>query len=146
MGSQAQAGFKSFVQVSQDGGVTYGDVSEQKAASYRFTLDKIEVTNKTTSVNSRGLLTKERLVVAGDASGTIDINLVDSADQQAIRTASFAGTALYFRFIRVKQAGKPFVFGKFIVEESINLPMTDAATAQYTLTLAGDLDWGTYAG
>jgi len=64
MPSSAVAGFKGYIQVSTDSGSTWSAISEQKAGTLRVSQDKVETTNKGTSV-SGSMVQKERLVVAG---------------------------------------------------------------------------------
>lgn len=144
MASAAVAGFKSFCYVSTDGGSTYAALSEQKSVTLRFNTDKVETTNKTTSV-SGGLVQKERLTVAGDFTATIQANLVYDAQQVALENAALAGTVLYFQFMREVGSGKRKLSCTALVEFENGFPLTDASAVTYTLTQATGLTAGTQA-
>ncbi len=144
MPSSAVAGFKSFVKVSSDGGSTWSNVSEQMAATLRILQDKVDITNKTTSI-SGDMLYKERLVVSIDWSGTVNGNLTNDVIQTALQTACLSGTPLQFRFMRTVGSGQPMLSGSALVEMEQSLPLTDAAKVNYTLTGTGALTAGTQA-
>ncbi|HAM40003.1 MAG TPA: hypothetical protein DCP69_01355 [Candidatus Omnitrophica bacterium] len=143
MPSSAVAGFKGYIQVSTDSGSTWSAISEQKAGTLRVSQDKVETTNKGTSV-SGSMVQKERLVVAVDWSATIQGNLVSDTVQNNLETAALAGTSTYvFRFMRYVGAGNRYLQGTALVEFEEGYPMTDAASYNFTLTASGALTPGT---
>lgn len=148
MGSSAIAGYKSFIQVSSDSGVTYADVAEQRSCTLDQSHDTADVTNKTTSPGASGMLVKERVVTATDWRATVECNYTgDATTQAAMITAANAGTALTFRFVRQKTAGQPTAVGSGVITYSINYPLDQAATIRFAIEAASGtiLTAGTYS-
>ncbi len=143
MASLAKSGLKALVSISTDGGTVYTAFSEGLSSTLNVGIEMAEVTNRTSSTVS-GIPWVEQIPVVNSWSASIDGNLIDSAQQQALDAAILAHTALKFRFALESGTGKRmFSCDGYVSSGSRSFPQKAASTVTYQISPASALTAGT---
>lgn len=140
MPSASYSGLEAAIEVSTDGGSTYSDISESRAATLTIDGRFAEVTNRGTSIDGNGIPFVERKKIAVDWSAEVNANAIDSSVFDTLHTYSLNLSSLYVRFtIKDGGTGVPRFSAPCFVTMSYSSPETDISTARITLTSAGPI-------